>query len=366
MIKLTESAKLLQNQVLETIHRFTKGDTIFDVLKPFIIACRFMLLTPYNFSVKSGEYLTFYNTPLLLIIACIGTLLARCIYVVIVTRETVVGHFHGTILFKIGDLFRIYSNLFTIIVIALSIFTNKHLFSVIMTLLSDIDKNFTLLSVDKHYERIKYKPFIGTSVLLVVCILSIIINDILASSWDSRPTHYLWIVLFIPNTTASFYMVLYCTGVLLFDYNLKMLNEELHKMTKNKLYTFTNNIYNIHQLLKNDVKKNIVLKSNKDLQLERITIIWTIYDAVCDGASNLNRLFGLRILTITGVSFVSLVFNCFFVWSVYASITQGENTVKNYTFLIYCIPEIVFRAANLAIPVHLCSSLKQRVNPVHH
>lgn len=361
MNKFINTGKWLQNISLDMVNRFIKGETVIDVLKPFIICSQILLLTPYKFTIKSGEYVVLYSKPLLLQMTLMMSLFVHCLYVVISTKETVVGHFHGTILFKIGDLFRIYSNLFTVIVIISGVFINKCLFSVIMTILSDIDKKFTLLSVDKPYERIKYKPFIGLLAVYFTFILTFIINDILANSWDNSPTLYLWIVLYMPSSVASFYISLYCTIILFLIFNAKMLNGEVLKMIKLMQNPHTNNIYNIEQKLITEIKKNMVLKTNKDLQLERITILWTVYDAICDGVSNLNRLFGLRILTIIGVSFISLVFNGFFVWSVYMNIMQGENTMKNYTFLIYCLPEIFVRIANITIVVSFCNSLKKQV-----
>lgn len=332
-----------------------------DILRPIIIATQCMLLIPYKYTVKSGEYYAHFNKPLLVVLGIFISFYIRCIYVITQTKETVVGHFNGTILFKIGDLFRIYSNTFTVIVIASSIFVNKHLYCVILTLLRDIDKNFTLLGVDKHYERIKYKPYIGLGAIWAVFNLSFIINDTLAGYWDSKPTVYLWIAILIPCNVATYYVAMYCTVVMCLDHNLKILNGEIDKMSKNEAYSLFNNIYKSSQLMTDEIKKNFIWKTRRDLQLERLTMLWATYDAICDAASNLNRLFGLRILAIFSVSFTSLVFNSFFVWSIYVNILHGKNTTKNYTFLIYCIQEIILHWANITITVYICNSVKKQV-----
>lgn len=252
-----------------------------------------MLLTPYRFSLKSGEYFTHYNKSLLVVIGLFVAFYVRCIYVITQTKETVVGHFNGTILFKIGDLFRIYSNLFTVIVNVWSIFVNKHLYSVILTLLSDIDKNFIVLGVDKHYERINYKPY------LTMCNVYCFYFNLFLKRYFG------WVL--GQQTNAVLVGCHFCTrqrGDILCGYVLQM--------NKNELCPFVNNIYKNSQLMTNEIKKKVILKTSKDLQLERLTLLWTIYDAICDGASNQNRLFGLRILTIFCVSFTLCLTQSFF------------------------------------------------------
>lgn len=363
MCKLTIYAKCLKIRALNAITRFMKPETVFDILQPFMTLCQLLLVTPYKFSVESGEYFLVYSKLSLLLVMASALFFIRCVYVVIKTGETVVGHFNGTMLFKIGDWLRIYSNIVTVFVVLAGLFSNTHLYPVIFTLFSDIDKKFSLLSIDKHYERVKYKPYLGLLLAITIVFYTIfVVNNILANSWDSQPTLYLWVVIFIPNNMAAFYVVLYCTGVFFLDFNLDILNKEIYKMSKNKLHPYINNIYNIDQLFTNEINKNVALKTNQDLQLERLMMIRTIFDAICDGVSNLNRLFGLRILTIIGVSFTSVVFNIFFVLSVYMSIIQGENTMKNYTFLVYCLQSIILSWGNVIFTVYNCNSVKKKVN----
>lgn len=352
---------MVKNQAIDMIQSFKKGETVHDFLRPFVFMCQLTILTPYKFAIRSGEFFIVFNKPFILYNSLFLLAYLYCIYVVTKTRETVVGHFHGTILFEIGDLFRIHSNLLTVIVNAFGIFLNKQLYAVIMTLFSDIDNNFALLGVDRHYEKIKYKPYIGLFVIAVIFLTSFTINDSLANTWNSKPSVYLWIVIFIPSNVATYYVAIYCTAVLVFDYHMKILNDEIQKMAKNELFQYVKNIYKNDKLLTSEIKRNTVMKTNKDLELERITIFWTIYDGICDGASNLNRLYGLRILTIIGVSFTSLVFNCFFVWSVYLSIAKGDDSTQNYTFLIYCIQQMVINWGNISVTIYVCNSFKKQV-----
>lgn len=361
MNKSIKFLKLYKVQVVHMIRRFIKGETVHDILRPFMFVCQLTVLTPYKLATRSGNAVIVYYKPYVLFITIVVLFYSYSIYVVTKTRETVVGHFHGTILFEIGDLFRIYSYLLISIINVIGIFVNKHLYSVILKLFSDIDDNLTLLGIDKHYERIKFIPYLGLFVIMVIFFSSFAINDSLANTWDSKPSVFLWMVIFIPNNASTYYVAIYCTVVLVFNYDLKILNEELQKMAKNEMFLCVKNIYSNFQILTSEIKSNAVMKTNKDLKLDRITIIWTVYDAICDGASNMNRLYGLRILTIVGVSFTSSVFNCFFVWSVYFSIMQGDDATKNYTFLIYCFQEIFINWGRISVIIYVCNNLKKQV-----
>lgn len=282
------------------------------------------------------------------------TIYYSCFLFVMMYDETIVSIVYSSLLFKISDHLRA---VFGLIVISFSIIhtlITKSFYGNILNLYCKIDNLFHVLGIQKNYTDLRTKIIVVSSVYYIVSFSYVTLSLILISAWNKRSSYPMNIVMYGPSFVITMILVFFNTNVKIVTNNLALLNKQLNIMDENhyKRSFVYNKIYKISALFHFE---NIEITKN------RLQTIMKIYDTICQSADKINKQFTKILLIIMAISFVSVVFNMFYVFMTMAWIFQSNNTNKLLTFLLFSLHQCILNSTNVGLAITACQSCEAEV-----
>ncbi|XP_077285460.1 putative gustatory receptor 28b [Arctopsyche grandis] len=107
--------------------------------------------------------------------------------------------------------------------------------------------------------------------------------------------------------------------------------------------------------LKNS-KINVIFTRNPPDVIEyRIYIFIKIYDCLCQSADIINKYYTKCILVVMGISFVSIVFNIFYILNELVWLLKNSPTIEDVSFLMFSLHQTFTSIVNIMCTVTMCN-----------
>lgn len=342
--------------IFEWFEKLLDANNVWDGLHPIILFGQLGGLIPFKFNIKSQKTKISISIPFLSISFFYGLFYAYCFYMVINSNEMILSSKNYSALLRIGDYSRIYISFASMVTIGISFYYKFHSYAKIFDSYFASESLFCLIHHEIQYKKLKLEYICAIFSQNIFNLVNVILHNILMNSWAERPSIYMIIITYTPGIFFSMILLIFCAMNKFALFHLKSINEELIKILNNRSSKMSNfSIFNMEDYKK---EKIIFVQSKRTIKektdFDKISIIWKIYDNICDTCDNINELFSFKLLVILTGSFIAIVFNLFNGLMALVEL-NGENLWYHSTILLIAIHHGIVFITVISIPILMCN-----------
>lgn len=274
----------------------------------------------------------------------------------LIRDETITTHMFNSFLFKMSDKFRIIIGLFTINFIYSNCLLKRRFYGKAILKFTEIDKLFESIGIKKNYVYIKKKFILYLSFYECINFFYMFLGIVFVSTLEKKPSVAMNMAMYTPGFIITAILVVFGSHITVLIRNSQLLNDHMSKIVVGHV-TFRKRK---SKCVKNSIS---VYDAGVLHHLKgKLYIFMEIHDELCQFADFVGDYFAFCILIVTGISFVCIVLNMFYVLMTIVLMMRSYVNIETYSFLFFSLQQCLTHLSNTLYAIKTCNDMAIQVN----